>query len=85
MNAYNKINSLVTIIFKEFFVKIIHFVQDISNESGGLKSALIGLNMAISKKNFSTIIYTFTKLDSIDQSVLREINGVSCKIRRPFI
>ena len=40
---------------------------------------MIGLNRAISKKNFSTIIYTFTKLDKIDKNVLREIPVRSIK------
>ncbi len=60
-------------------MKVIHFVQDISNDSGGLKSALIGLNTALNKKRISTIIYTFTKSDRLDKSVLREIPVRSIK------
>ena len=54
-------------------MKIIHFVQDISNESGGLKSAVFGINKAIGEKKVLTIIYTFSRLDNFEKN---PINGI---------
>ena len=55
-------------------LKVIHFVQDISNKSGGLKSAIFNLSLGIKKKRIHPIIYTFSNVNELDDYLVNNIS-----------
>ena len=55
-------------------LKVIHFVQDISNKSGGLKSAIFNLSLGIKKKRIHPIIYTFSNVNELEDYLVNNIS-----------